>query len=631
MSLTPRKRHLLFWSILIISSLVSILAYLQALNFPFISDDEKYITDNIRLSGLNSSELWRLFIERYNPFEFLPFRDLSYWFDIVLFGLTPSAFRAHNIILYLLCLLLIYAVTLGLWRYFRPEDDDSVSLVAATVTALFAIHPAHVEAVVWISGRKDVLSGLFSTLALLLAVKSGRNEGISPRYATASLFALLAAMLSKATAVAVAPVIAFLWVVFWRDIPSSKRSRNLLLWPLASLLLAVSVTLIFMKFSTIKEHAYFGIESYSRALSILGWMARLSLSPETRHFFYPVFEDTKLSIAIILGVFVLTTALAGFVLMLRKRAMVEGFALSTFLILCLPYTQFIPFKTISLVSDRFLFLAVWPVVLIIVAFAWRLNIMPRVILLLVIAISWSFQTIEHPSDLRSQEAYADSDFSEYPGHYQVAFQKIWLQLRVGKYDDAIVTANNVIEPNMRNILVGMVQATYAVRFMGAATGKPDDAMAALLKFEAALNHPPSQAKWNPSMTYVADFGQYILSLKGARLADQFPDDAYVRYKAGLWKLGVDNYRDAILNLQAAIESQRLPESIRGNAFKSIGIAMLKSGYAAEAEVPLRAALEQSPPDLQANCLLSEVYKQMGRPEDAARSDAICRNIRKQIQ
>jgi hypothetical protein len=168
---------------------------------------------------LHLAELRRLFTEPYNPYEFLPLRDLSYWFDITLFGLTPSAFRVHNILLYLLCLPLVYGTTMAVWRYFRPADAASAPWAAAVVTALFVVHPSHAEAVVWISGRKDVLSTMFSLLALWFAVKAKREQGASHRYATAALVALLAAMLSKATAVAVAPVIAMLWMLFWHDIP----------------------------------------------------------------------------------------------------------------------------------------------------------------------------------------------------------------------------------------------------------------------------------------------------------------------------------------------------------------------------------------------------------------------------
>jgi hypothetical protein len=99
----------------LVSAVVAIGVYLQTLSYPFISDDSGYLTDNPKLAGLHLTELWRLFTGPYNDFsEFLSLRELSYWFDITLFGLNPAAFRAHNIILYVLCLPLVYATTLGL-------------------------------------------------------------------------------------------------------------------------------------------------------------------------------------------------------------------------------------------------------------------------------------------------------------------------------------------------------------------------------------------------------------------------------------------------------------------------------------------------------------------------------------
>jgi hypothetical protein len=382
-----RIRQLVPLVIVLVSAIVAVAAYLQAIHYPFVSDDEVYVVKNTRLAGLHLAELWRLFIEPYNPMEFLPLRDLSYWFDLALFGLNPAAFRIHNIILYLLCLPLVYATTLGLWRYFRAADITGAPWAAAAVTALFALHPAHVEAVVWISGRKDVLSGLFSLLALCLAVYAKREQGLSSRYATATLLALVAAMLSKATAVAVAPVIALLWIIFWREIPKQHLRRTQLLWPAASLLLAMCVALIFTANSPIKEPMYLGIEAVTRMLAILGWLGRLAVSPENRHFIYPVFEDPRLPGMIALGLFILIAALAGVVMVLQKKIL-EWFALATFLLLCLPYTHLIPFQTISLVYDRFLFLAVWMAILLIVVTAWRLEPVPRTAMLLIVSLAW---------------------------------------------------------------------------------------------------------------------------------------------------------------------------------------------------------------------------------------------------
>jgi len=627
MNLRPslaRMRQLAPLAVVLVSAVVAVGAYLQALNYLFVSDDTVYITENTKLLGLHLTELWRLFIEPYNDFsEFLPLRDLSYWFDITLFGLTPSAFRVHNIILYLLCLPLVYATTLGLWRYFRPADAAGAPWAAAAVTALFALHPAHVEAVVWISGRKDVLTGMFSLLALWFAVNAKREQGLSPRYATATLLALLAAMLSKATAVAVAPVIAMLWIIFWRDIPAQHRRRSHLLWPFASLLLAACVALIFSANSTIREPIYFGIEAVTRALAVLGWLARLAASPESRHFFYPVLDDPHLSVMVALGIAVLAAAVAGGAMILRKRSL-EGFILVAFLLLCIPYIQLIPYRTLSLVSDRFLALAAWPVVLLIVVLAWRLNPVPRAALLLAIALLWSLQTAERPRDWRSYEALVDVDLRAFPGYSMPAMYKSDIQLSQGLIREAGETASGITIPEVRNTMIKLVKAHQAVTD-STSTGDPHDAMDILLDFGLDLKHMPVQARWNTSLSVIWRINRKYLEFEWRNLARHFPDDVLLRYNAGSSLLSILKYEDAIVHLRAATESQRLPESLRGTAFMNLGLALLDSGHAAEAEAPLRAALEQSSPELSVYCALSEVYKQTSRIEEATRAEADCRS------
>jgi hypothetical protein len=616
-----RLRRFAPQALVLASALVVAVVYLQALHYPFVSDDQAYIPENTKLAGLHLGQMWRLLTEPYNPLEFLPLRDLSYWFDIKLFGLNPAAFRAHNIILYLLCLPLVYGTTLGLWRYFRPADADA-PWAAAAVTALFALHPAHVEAVVWISGRKDVLSGLFSLLALWLAVQAKREQGISPRYAMATLFALLAAMLSKATAVAVAPVIAMLWLIFWRDIPKQDRRYSQLLWPFASLLVAACIAQIFTANSTVNLPVNFGIEMITRALAVLGWMARLAVSFESRHLLYPVLDDPHLSVMVALGLAVLIAAAAGVANLLRKRSL-AGFTLLAFLLLCMPYAQLIPFLTNSLAADRFLFFVVWLAVLLIVFMAWRLKPVPRTVLLLVIASAWAFQTVERSRDWHSYEALIDSDLHAFPGYYQPAFHRITDELLFNQYSDAIRTANAITVPEFRDVMIGMIQAVYAVNT--ATNGKPDEALASLQNFDDALNHLPGESKWNIPMLEIRFKSQYIFLLKVARLAKQFPGDALVRFRVGSWNLDFQSYEDAVTHLRAATESQHLPELLRGTAFKNLGLALIGAGKAGEAEAPLRAALEQSPPDLSAYCALSAVYKQANRLGDAASAESECRS------
>ena len=612
--------------LVLVSAVVAVAAYLQALDFPFIYDDTVYLTDNTRLLGLHFTELWRLFIEPYNDFsEFLPLRDLSYWFDINLFGLNSAAFRIHNIVLYLLCLPLVYANTSGVWRYFRPTDTASAPWVAAVVTALFALQPSHAEAVVWISGRKDVLSTLFSLLSLWFAINAKREQGLSSPHAAAALLALLAAMLSKASAFAVAPVIAMLWFMFWRDIPLKSRSYFLLLWPIVSLFMAVCIALTFATIITARVPFYFGVEAVTRSLAVLGWLARLAVSPESRHFFYPVLEEPGLPVMVALGVGILAATAVSVVVTLRnKKLSVVGFALVVFLLLCTPSIQLIPYMPPSLASDRWLSLAVWPVILLIVTAAWNLKPVPRTVLLLMVALSWSYQTYERPRDFRNFEALIDSDIRAYPGYYMPAIYKIKMfQVPVGSYREAFDTANKVTSPEARNIMIKLIQG-YAITVDSVSNGNPDAAMASLMDLGEALKQTPARADWDTSMLNFWGESQKMLADLLGYLAKNFPEDASIQYNAGLWMLGVHN-DEAIDHLRAAAESQRLPINLRGAAFKYFGLALINLGYVAEAEAPLRAALEQSPPDLQAYCLLSGVYGQTGRIEEASRAEADCRS------
>ncbi len=90
-----------------------------------------------------------------------------------------------------------------------------------------------------------------------------------------------------------------------------------------------------------------------------------------------------------------------------------------------------------------------------------------------------------------------------------------------------------------------------------------------------------------------------------------------------WVLDAQRYNDAVSYLRSATESPLLPNHLRGKAYASLGMALLEAGQNAEAEAPLRAALEQSPPDVRAHCRLAEIYQQTGRPSEAARAAVAC--------
>ena len=613
--------------IVLAGAVVSAGAYLQAISFPFFSDDISYLPGNAKLIGLPFTELWRLLADPYNCCkEFLPLRDFSYWLDIHLFGFTPSASRGHNIVLYLFSLPLVYAATLAIWRYFRPADVVGAPWAAAAVTALFALHPALVESVVWISGRKYVLPNLFAVTALWFAVNARRTQGLAVPYASGALLAFVLMMFSKTSYVGVAPLIAVLWVMFWLEVPAPVRRRSMLIWPLAILLLAGLMTLIFV-FKNQGFDAmpfYFGIEAVTRTFAVLGWLAFLAISLGSRNFLYPVFEDPNLHIMVALGVVVMVAAAIGGFLLLRKRSL-EGFALTAFFLLCMPYIQLIPNHPPSLVSDRYLALAIWPAIILVVALLWRLKPAVRVVAILFIASCWGYQTVERVLDWRSMETLYRADLHSYPGYYMPAMYDINnVLLPQGLYADAYALSDDISQPALRAVMtevIGVDQAVHAAL----SSGDPRESISLLWRAGPAYQQRPAQANWNSSILFFYRKNLEKLVSEWEALTTRFSDDGPLNYNAGLWLMSVNKSKHAVAPFRAATESRNLPEKARGAAFKNLGLALMNSGRYAEAEAPLSAALRQSPPDFRAYCLLTAVYKLTGRAADAARAETACRD------
>lgn len=186
-------------------------SYSNVLHAPFIWDDEELVVNNHVIR--NWSELPRIFThsafgQKISQGKFYrPVQIATYTADYQLWGLNPAGFRLTNILIHFLTsitLLLLYR-QLGLKK-----------AVAVWAALLFAVHPAAIEVVTYISGRGDALSVLLSVCAfsLWLAGKRGeekkrtagktedsRNNSfytvIDDFYMVASLFLFLLALLTK--------------------------------------------------------------------------------------------------------------------------------------------------------------------------------------------------------------------------------------------------------------------------------------------------------------------------------------------------------------------------------------------------------------------------------------------------
>ncbi|MDR1368032.1 MAG: hypothetical protein LBJ76_04880, partial [Candidatus Accumulibacter sp.] len=118
---SPHERQVLR-NILALSLLLVFCLYLQTLFQQPFADDEIYLAfSNTFLRQAPFSELYRLFLEPANPWEFLPLRDFTYWLDFRLFGDEFIGFHLSNLVWYALSIAGAFCFFREIVLFFRPD------------------------------------------------------------------------------------------------------------------------------------------------------------------------------------------------------------------------------------------------------------------------------------------------------------------------------------------------------------------------------------------------------------------------------------------------------------------------------------------------------------------------------
>lgn len=139
--------------------------------------------------------------------EYMPLKNLSYAVDYAVFGLSATGFRVQQQLWYVVSVVVTFVwLRAVLARLARNDtlglDASSVPTLALVTAILFAVHPAHVESVTWLSGRKDVLCGAFMPAALAVGLAwSGGNPARDPWRLVAALALTALALLAKPMAI----------------------------------------------------------------------------------------------------------------------------------------------------------------------------------------------------------------------------------------------------------------------------------------------------------------------------------------------------------------------------------------------------------------------------------------------
>lgn len=186
---------------------VTLGAYYPAIFSPVNTVDDKGMAlwllnnDNFTIKGL--------FVPGGSGYYYRPLLVATFLADKYLWNLQESFMHLENMLFHALNAVLVFLIAVRIFSRYGL-DNRLLPLVAAL---LFALHPINTEPVNWISGRTDLLAGLFILTSILLLLHAlERNSSL---LACAASFSLLLATFAKDTAVFVYP--AALYLVYSYD------------------------------------------------------------------------------------------------------------------------------------------------------------------------------------------------------------------------------------------------------------------------------------------------------------------------------------------------------------------------------------------------------------------------------
>ena len=149
-------------------------------------DDPLYVTSNTNVKGglTGKNILWAFTTTAASNWH--PLTWLSHIVDIELFGLKPRGHHLTNLVIHTASTLLLFLLL---------AQITTAPLRSLFVSALFALHPLHVESVAWVAERKDVLSGFFWFLTLLFYAGYVKHRTL--KFYLLTLFSFMVGLMTK--------------------------------------------------------------------------------------------------------------------------------------------------------------------------------------------------------------------------------------------------------------------------------------------------------------------------------------------------------------------------------------------------------------------------------------------------
>lgn len=341
---------------------VTALTFAPCLTGDFVYDDLRFIAQNPYMTApfdLAAAFTDPSTMEQGTYDIYRPLRTLAFRIEHGLGDGKPFLHHLAGIVIHLINTVLVYLLVRRISEFATGTADFVKEGNAGNVTALlgaavFALHPLQAESVAWISSRGDQLVAFFVLLTLNLTF---RHNGKPALLMLPITFALtLLACLSKESGMILGALILSAWLCI-----RALRTRNILLHGVIALVAAGIY--FFIRSATLGplegQVPYHGGTWTSNAMYALygiGYQAMLVLRPWFSNLDYQdgFFDAVPFTRIVILGCLFPALALLFLGIFRKKGRAIFGLLFSY---VCLLPTSSLVFPLRSLVNDRYLYLA----------------------------------------------------------------------------------------------------------------------------------------------------------------------------------------------------------------------------------------------------------------------------------
>ena len=251
-------------------------------------DDALYVTQNSQIQNFSLEQaLW--FLNHFSIANWHPLTLYSHALDYSLFQQNPFGHHLHNLLLHLLNSLLVFFFSRRLFQILQQPAASYIALIAALG---FALHPQHVEAVAWVSERKELLSFAFLISAAWAWLQYRQQQLIKFYFISLFLFAL--ALMSKPMAVTFPALLILLDILLLKQIKLKIKTLLLDKIPFFGLsaLLIIATLLAQQQIGAISSLERLDLASrllnsaYNTWFYLEKWLLPVNLSP-----YYPYRSD----------------------------------------------------------------------------------------------------------------------------------------------------------------------------------------------------------------------------------------------------------------------------------------------------------------------------------------------------